>query len=839
MPAEPPLAVGARGVSSTGTHTVDPSTWSITSSTTSALAGADASLLSLDYTSPEAAANSASTSGYPCPALSGDAVGAPMAHSTTDIPPSLFYNFPSCRGPAPSARWAHSSCAVGTHLVTYGGIGHTLHEDLWALDTKTLIWRPLSPRAATAKDKPETSMGHAAAALGSTMWMFGGQQGRSLLRKLHVLDLEAMTWRRVGSNDTVPVARAGHAMVPVTSSSGSGGAIYLFGGQGKKLLNDLYRLDPATGLFSEIKAAGRLPIPRRGMSLVYDGQDSLVCFGGTHASGIDAALSVYSISRSEWTHPQQLGAIPSARTNHSAVLLAPHQVLLFGGCNAQGTFFNDAAILDTRTFTWHHPQLLNAAPAARYHHTCCIIGGRAYIYGGINAKQTFDGVVVLDTRFDNEISHIAEELRGMTAGLLTPRSDASIRSAASGGGGGGDAMDSALTGAAALGASRSVDVMKVQLMDLLYKRNMEELHAQASQKAELTEQQLAREREVADGLRREVMQLKILSAETEEASVQAAQVARVAQAQASKNAALVAELRLSLEAKDQQLGELRAEAEASRRLHQGLVKELGLVASRYSKLQQLHKQKVRTEGQQTAAAAASLDSVMMSSQNIVSDSQAPSQSWIDQEHLTSSSPLDLLASAQNSQLDPGLVSIRPAAQSGDQDTVCLQRLDRSNYQRLQSASTPTEGNLVLAHFDDILSLLGDVGQQKDDLEQQVAELKASLEQSTAKLQAQEVQLEQLQGEAHALRELGLEGLRALEEKLGSSLQATREAIIERRMAEVERVASEQQACSLCLERPRGIVFNCGHQSCSKCSEKLPACPFCRMTITTRIKLFNS
>ena len=33
--------------------------------------------------------------------------------------------------------------------------------------------------------------------------------------------------------------------------------------------------------------------------------------------------------------PLQTGQVPSARTNHSAVQLSPHQILLFGGCNAQ------------------------------------------------------------------------------------------------------------------------------------------------------------------------------------------------------------------------------------------------------------------------------------------------------------------------------------------------------------------------------------------------------------------------------------------------------------------------------------------------------------------------
>ncbi len=102
--------------------------------------------------------------------------------------------------------------------------------------------------------------------------MFGGQQGRSFLRKLYSIDSESWMWTR-HSSDSLPSARAGHAMVTVQSS------IYLFGGQGKKMYNDMYILHPETGEFTEVVQHGRAPTPRRGMSLVHDGRDYLVCFG--------------------------------------------------------------------------------------------------------------------------------------------------------------------------------------------------------------------------------------------------------------------------------------------------------------------------------------------------------------------------------------------------------------------------------------------------------------------------------------------------------------------------------------------------------------------------------
>ena len=114
--------------------------------------------------------------------------------------------------------------------------------------------------------------------------------------------------------------------IPPGPNGGPSGCIYLFGGQGKKLTNDLHRLDVETGLFTDMNPRGQLPLPRRGMTLTHDGGDSLICFGGALGAQMDNSLSVYSIQRNEWSHPMQLGSIPSSRTNHSAVLLSSNQV---------------------------------------------------------------------------------------------------------------------------------------------------------------------------------------------------------------------------------------------------------------------------------------------------------------------------------------------------------------------------------------------------------------------------------------------------------------------------------------------------------------------------------
>lgn len=150
--------------------------------------------------------------------------------------------------------------------------------------------------------------------------------------------------------------------------------------------------------------------------------------------------------------------------------------------------------------------------------------------------------------------------------------------------------------------------------------------------------------------------------------------------------------------------------------------------------------------------------------------------------------------------------------------------------------------LLLGPIDDILSRMSEVEQHKQELEEQLAVMREQLEACCESRRAAEAQARRLRADAKALAPLRLPELAVLEQELEDALKATREVALQRRMEEVQRrAACEQQCCSLCLERPRGLVFNCGHQTCTDCSDKMASseCPFCRTPITARIRLFDT
>ena len=95
----------------------------------------------------------------------------------------------------------------------------------------------------------------------------------------------------------------------------------------------------------------------------------------------------------------------------------------------------------------------------------------------------------------------------------------------------------------------------------------------------------------------------------------------------------------------------------------------------------------------------------------------------------------------------------------------------------------------------------------------------------------------------------LDLLCSLEGVISQSWQSLRDAIMskvasdlrqrEAALTERERAAEEATICSLCMDRPKSVVFNCGHQTCTECSAGHTECPFCRVPITSSIILFQT
>ncbi|CAI0453754.1 unnamed protein product [Linum tenue] len=157
---------------------------------------------------------------------------------------------PTTRGDGPEAREGHSAALVGKRIFIFGGCGQSsetnnevYYDDLYILNTETLVWKELS----TAGQKLPPRAGHSTIAFGKNLFVFGGfADSQNLYDDTYMLDLESGMWTKVMAIGDGPCARfsaAGDSLDPM-----KGGMLVLIGGCNKHLeaLDDMFYLH--TGL---------------------------------------------------------------------------------------------------------------------------------------------------------------------------------------------------------------------------------------------------------------------------------------------------------------------------------------------------------------------------------------------------------------------------------------------------------------------------------------------------------------------------------------------------------------------------------------------------------------
>lgn len=145
----------------------------------------------------------------------------------------LSWSRPYVNGTPPSPRVGHAACVLGTRMYVLGGAAHGFaFKDLFVLDTAALSW--LEPQA--AGQAPGGLYGHTALAFGRCIFVFGGcsevpahgilQRRIRASSRIHILDIETMTWSKPNVAGTSPLPRYRHACAM------AGSQMLLFGGLG-------------------------------------------------------------------------------------------------------------------------------------------------------------------------------------------------------------------------------------------------------------------------------------------------------------------------------------------------------------------------------------------------------------------------------------------------------------------------------------------------------------------------------------------------------------------------------------------------------------------------------
>eukprot|EP00898_Chlorokybus_atmophyticus_P005482 jgi/Chlat1/5935/Chrsp4S06260 len=248
---------------------------------------------------------------------------------------------------------------------------------------------------ATSDPVPKGRSGHAAAQLGSSILIFGGGGASVYFNDTWVLDTETLQWKEPALSGAAPSARAYHAAARV------GDRVYFFGGwKGDQFLNDLHVLDGAASpnsaaglVWSQPSIAGKPPPPRAYHTATAVGS-RLFIFGGWFSTFFNE-LAVLDTETMTWHIQPSTGAVPAARAAHSATRVG-HRLFVFGGESQSGRL-NDLAILDMRTYVWHTPKMKSNVPSPRSGHTSELVSKWLVVFGGWDGDNHLSDTHYLDT----------------------------------------------------------------------------------------------------------------------------------------------------------------------------------------------------------------------------------------------------------------------------------------------------------------------------------------------------------------------------------------------------------------------------------------------------------
>ncbi|XP_020273549.1 tRNA wybutosine-synthesizing protein 2/3/4 isoform X2 [Asparagus officinalis] len=237
------------------------------------------------------------------------------------------------KGP-PSPRMGHTSSMVGDQMFIIGGRGgpNQILNDVWVLHTSENRWVLLECTGSMFQPRHR----HAAVAVGSSVYVFGGLDGEVVLSSMNVLNTETSQWSEISIQGEWPSARHSHSLIA------DGTLLYMFGGyDSEKALGDLYSFDTRMSLWKKEKTSGRDPLPRFSHCMfIY--KRYLGILGGCPIRQHNEELSLLNLEHKIWMHVKVDSVDRNIWVRSSTCVIDDNIVIIGGGtsCYAFGTKFN-------------------------------------------------------------------------------------------------------------------------------------------------------------------------------------------------------------------------------------------------------------------------------------------------------------------------------------------------------------------------------------------------------------------------------------------------------------------------------------------------------------------
>uniref|UniRef100_A0A0D6R3K1 DCD domain-containing protein n=1 Tax=Araucaria cunninghamii TaxID=56994 RepID=A0A0D6R3K1_ARACU len=266
----------------------------------------------------------------------------------------------------PGKRWGHTCNSIknGRFLYVFGGYGkdNCQTNDVHVFDSSKQTWS--KPMVKGIPPSPRDS--HSCTAVGTSLFVFGGTDGKNPLKDLYILDTSTNTWIQPNLNGEGPAAREGHSAALIDHH------LFIFGGCGKAqdeseeiYYNDLYVLDTTTLTWKKAATKGTPPTPRDSHTCS-SWKNQIIVLGGEDAS--DYYLSdVYILDADtlEWKELNTSGQTLAPRAGHATVSFGKH-LFVFGGFTDDRNLFDDLHVLNIETGVWTKVTAMGQGPSARF-----------------------------------------------------------------------------------------------------------------------------------------------------------------------------------------------------------------------------------------------------------------------------------------------------------------------------------------------------------------------------------------------------------------------------------------------------------------------------------------
>ncbi|CAI5964753.1 unnamed protein product, partial [Closterium sp. NIES-65] len=249
-------------------------------------------------------------------------------------------------GRKPSARYQHAAEILDGRMYVVGGNRARFTSDVHVLDLASLAWSKME-LSSPANALPPCA-GHSLVILDEvTLLCIGGffKDGSEKMI-VRALDVSTKMWRVMKTRGQIPCARGGHSTAKV------GSTVWVFGGEDSKrrLLNDVYSLDLTTFVWDKLDTTGTPPLPRAGHTATVYNEHYLTIFGGGSHSMCFNDVHVLDLDAAEWSLAETYGKVPSPRAGLVGVAFGSLWFIMGGGDNHGGV--SETMLLDLDSLVW-------------------------------------------------------------------------------------------------------------------------------------------------------------------------------------------------------------------------------------------------------------------------------------------------------------------------------------------------------------------------------------------------------------------------------------------------------------------------------------------------------